>query len=73
MKAGRFDFQLITEEIIPPLMTGEKFFTKVSGIYENTPDERKKVNISFGETHGRTIEEAMGKMYVIVQVWAKEQ
>jgi hypothetical protein len=72
-KIGRFDFEISTEEIIPPLPTGGKFAAEVLQIREETSEGKKELFISFGENYGRTETEAIQELCEYIKEWVESQ
>ncbi len=60
----KFDYEIQTSEIIPPLPGGERYAAKVSFL-------GAAVTRNFGETWGKTEEEARQKMEQAVEEWIK--
>jgi hypothetical protein len=63
------DLNFLIEELIPPIGGTLKYAAKVQFLYVEDNSGRRKVKHDFGETWGRTKDEATEKMQKMVDSW----
>ena len=70
---GEYDYYIFTKEIIPPIGRVLRYAGGVQYMFYDDGKNKVKVEHDFGETHGRTEEEAAERMEKKVQDWIKSQ
>lgn len=68
---NRFEYDVSYQEIVPPIGGIFKYAGKVTFLYDH--EKKEKIIHEFGETHGKTTEEAISKMSEKVEEWVKNQ
>jgi hypothetical protein len=67
----KYEYSIRVQDLIPPIANMYRHFAIVAYIYEIGAGADKKIDVSFGETHGKTEKEAEEKMREKVEEWIK--
>lgn len=71
MKKLKYD--IIVRDMIPPIGGMVRFYAKVSNLYQDMGSHERIIAHDFGETHGKTKDEAEKQMREIVDDWISKQ
>ena len=66
---SEYDYWIITDRLGPSLLGGHRYRAFVGYMYHNDGTLRTRVDRDFGETCGRTDEEARQKMEEKIRSW----
>jgi hypothetical protein len=70
---GEYEYYIDTKEIFPPIGRTLKYAGFVHFMFYDDGKEKTRIKHDFGETYGRTVEDATEKMEEKVQKWIKSQ
>jgi hypothetical protein len=63
----------LIEDIIPPLLGGQKYSATVQSLFVKDKRSRKRIDHNFPETWGVTSNEAIEKTHTLVDDWISKQ
>jgi hypothetical protein len=69
----RYDYDIDIDDLVPPIGGVFRYAAYVRYMVEIDGDKRQRLQISFGETHGETKQEASEKMETKVKKWIQQQ
>jgi hypothetical protein len=70
---SKYDYYINCQKLTPPLNEKLPYTASVEYIYEETGDDRKRIDEDFGEIRGVTSKDAVERMRKKVELWIAEQ